>query len=345
VGRVQLASRRGAVVGTAEVVINQVVTPDAEVLANAPAMVGYDLNNAGVMTGDKQIDSDTKPVRWTAAGGVEQLSLGDHGTRGYTYDINENGDSVGQLELDDGGTVPALWRADGTLVEMGIPDWLPYDYARAFAINDSGTVVGNASLVRQEDDGFWHEYNDPFVWTEADGFRRLPHIGADRNLTEPFAVNDEGWVVGQSQDAGETHLVMWSPDGEIEDLGNLPNQSGGVAAAINADGVVVGTNGDDAFVWTRADGMHRLSDYGFNATASKVTSDGWVMGSAEVAPYQETPVVWDPQGRIYDVYGMVDPQAIYPVQAMGLNDQHQLLIYGYVVDGSGLQLLQLPELP
>ena len=91
--------------------------------------------------------------------------------------------------------------------------------------------------------------------------------------------------------------------------------------------------------------MHRLSDYGFNATASKVTSDGWVMGSAEVAPYQETPVVWDPQGRIYDVYGMVDPQAIYPVQAMGLNDQHQLLIYGYVVDGSGLQLLQLPELP
>ena len=80
----------------------------------------------------------------------------------------------------------------------------------------------------------------------------------------------------------------------------------------------MGTNGDDAFfVWTRADGMHRLSDDRFNATASKVTSDGWVMGSAEVAPYEETPVVWDPQGRIDDVYGMVDPQSIYPVQAMG----------------------------
>ena len=94
------------------------------------------------------------------------------------------------------------------------------------------------------------------------------------NLTEPFAINDDGWVVGQSQDAGEDHLVMWSPDGRSRTWANLPGQSGGVAAAINADGVVVGVNGDDAFVWTRADGMRRLADYGFNGNASKVTSDG-----------------------------------------------------------------------
>jgi subtilisin family serine protease/uncharacterized membrane protein len=345
VGRVQMKSLRGAVLGTAEVLIDQVTTPDAQVVANAPAMVGYDLNNAGVMTGDKQIDAQTKPVRWTAEGGVEQLALGDHGTTGYSYDINEHGDSVGQIALDDNRVVPALWKADGTLIELGLPDWLPYDYARAFAINDSGTVVGNASLLRQEDDGFWHEYNDPFIWTEAGGFQRLPHIGDDRSMTEPFAVNDDGWVVGHSVDGGDDHLVLWSPDREIEDLGNLPGMSGGVAAAINADGTVVGTNGDDAFVWTRADGLRRLADYGFSAGASKVTSDGWVMGSAEVAPYEETPVVWDPQGRVYDVHGMVDPSVFYPVQGMGLNDLHQLVVYGYTADGSGLQLLQLPALP
>jgi uncharacterized membrane protein len=333
------------VIGSAEVLIKEVTTPDAEVLAESAAMVGYDLNNAGVMTGDKQIDSLTKPVRWTAEGGVEELALGESGETGYSYDVNELGDSVGQIGRQDGSVVPALWRADGTLVELGLPDWLPYDYARAFAVNDAGAVVGNASLLRQEDDGKWHEYNDPFIWTEADGFRRLPHIGDDRNMTEPFAVNDDGWVVGHSMDAGEDHLVLWSPDGAIEDLGNLPGMAGGVAAAINDDGTVVGTSGDDAFVWTRADGMHRLADYGFSATASKVTSDGWVMGSAEIAPFEETPVVWDPQGRVYDVHGMVDPMVIFPVQAMGLNDLHQLLIYGYTADGSGLQLLQLPALP
>ena len=112
----------------------------------------------------------------------------------------------------DGSVVPALWRADGTLVELGLPDWLPYDYARAFAVNDAGAVVGNASLLRQEEDGYWHEYNDPFIWTEADGFQRLPHIGDARHLTEPFAINNDGYVVGHSQDAGEDHLVMWSPD-------------------------------------------------------------------------------------------------------------------------------------
>ena len=345
VGRVQFANRRGAVIGTAEVLIDDVTTPDAELLANAPAMVGYDLNNAGVMTGDKQIDSMTMPVRWTAEGGVEQLPIGEDGYNGFSYDINENGVSVGQVNLQDGGSVPAIWQADGTLVELGLPDWLPYDYARAFAINDNGTVVGNASLVRQEDDGFWHEYNDPFVWTEEGGFRQLPHIGEDRNNTEPISINDDGYVVGHSDLHGETHLVMWAPDGTIEDLGNLPGQSGGWAAAITDDRTVVGTSGHDAFVWTPAGGMRSLADWGFSASATKVTSDGWVMGSAELAPYYETPVVWDPQGRIYDVYGMVDPQSFYPVQGMGLNDQHQLLVYGYVGDGSGLQLLRLPELP
>ena len=98
---------------------------------------------------------------------------------GYSYDINEHGDSVGQINLEDGGAVAALWRADGSLVELGVPDWLPYDYARAFAINDSGTVVGNASLFRLEEDGYYHEYNDPFVWTEADGL----HSGCRTSAT------------------------------------------------------------------------------------------------------------------------------------------------------------------
>jgi probable HAF family extracellular repeat protein len=194
-------------------------------------------------------------------------------------------------------------------------------------------------------EGNWHEYNDPFIWTADQGFRRLPHLGADRYQTEPFAINDDGWIVGESTVAGEQHLVLWSPDLEIEDLGNLPGMSGGIAAAISADGTVVGTSGDDAFVWTRAAGLRRLADYGFSAGATKITSDGWVMGSAEVAPYEETPVVWDPQGRVYDVAGMVDPMTFYPVQNMGLNDAHQLLVYGYTPDGSGLQLLQLPALP
>ncbi len=346
VGRVQFANPRGTVIGAAEVLINQVTTPDAGVLAEAAPMVGYDLNNAGVMTGDKQIDSHTMPVRWTEDGGVEELQVREDAWSGYSYDINEHGDSVGQIDLEDGGAVAALWRADGTLVELGVPDWMPYQYARAFAINDSGMVVGNATLFRQEDDGYWHEYNDPFVWSEAEGFTRLPHIGDDRHNTEPYAINNDGYVVGQSHIGNEQHAVMWSPDGTIEDLGNLPGMSGAWARAINDSGVVVGSSGDDAFVWTRADGMRRLADFGFDGAAVKVNSDGWVIGQAQLTPWDETPVVWDPQGRIYDVYGMVDPQWFFPVQGMGLNDQRELLVYGYTDDGnSGLKLLQLPQLP
>ena len=171
---------------------------------------------------------------------------------------------------------------------------------------------GTRRLFRLEEDGYYHEYNDPFVWTEAEGFTRLPHIGDDRHNTEPFAINNDGYVVGQSHIGNEQHAVMWSPDGTIEDLGNLPGQSGGWARAINDSGVVVGSSGDDAFTWTRADGMRRLPDFGFDGAAVKVTSDGWVLGSAQITPWDETPVVWDPQGRVYDVYGMVEPAVVLP---------------------------------
>ena len=77
-----------------------------------------------------------------------------------------------------------------------------------------------------------------------------------------------------------------------------------------------------------------------------MTGDGGGLGSARLRPGDETPVVWDAQGRVYDLYGMVNPQWFFPVQGMGLNDQHQLLVYGYTDDGnSGLKLLQLPTLP
>ena len=176
-GRVQFANPQGAVIGTAEVLINEVTTPDASVLAESPAHGRLRPEQRRVMTGDKQIDSTTKPVRWTAAGGVEELSLGEDGWTGYSYDINELGDSVGQINLEDGSAVPALWRADGTLVELGLPDWLPYDYARAFAVNDSGTVVGNASLLQA---GGGREVPRVQRPVHLDRGRRLPAAPAHR---------------------------------------------------------------------------------------------------------------------------------------------------------------------
>ena len=129
---------------------------------------------------------------------------------------------------------------------------------------------------------------------------------------------------------------MWSPDGTIEDLGNLPGQSGGWATAINDSGVVVGSNGDDAFVWTRADGMRRLADFGFNAHRDqgdeRRLGDG--LGRARARTRRRR---WSGTRRVASTTstGWSTRSRSTRSRAMGLNDQHQLLVYGYTEDGNG----------
>ena len=345
VAMVPVANDHGTTIGSADIHVESVTTPDGTVLANLAPMVGFDMNNAGAMVGDKQIASQTKPVRWSQTGGYQQLALGDNGRRGTAYDINEAGTAVGQIELATGGLVPGVWEPDGTLTSIGTPDWRAYTQVRAVGINDAGQVVGDAVAYTRDSNGVGHLYDEAWLWTAADGFRRLPHLSDDPTETLALAINDAGYVVGSSKTNGTKHAVMWHPDGTIEDLGALPGMTGSEATAISQNGTVVGTSGDDAFVWTRSGGMHRLADYGFDGSAVKVTADGWVLGSAEVQPEDSDPVVWDPQGRVYDLNRMVDPATIYATIPMTINDLHQVVMYGYVGSGSGLVMMQLPSLP
>ncbi len=100
---------------------------------------------------------------------------------------------------------------------------------------------------------------------------------------------------------------------------------------VNATGTVVGTSGDDAFVWTEAGGMKRLADYGYDATGEKVTDDGWVLGTVELAPYYAVSAMWDPQGRLWDLSGMIpveDGDWFMPTYSFDINNEHQLMVYG-----------------
>ena len=344
VAMVPVANDHGTTIGYADVLVKAVSTPDGTVLANMAPMVGADMNNAGVLVGDKQISGRTKPIRWTRDGGVEPLSTGDTGRSGTAYDVNEAGDIAGEVTLTTGALVPALWQSDGSLTSIGVPTWRTYTTARASALNDKGQVVGDARLLERVN-GVGHTYDEGFVWSATEGFRRLPHLSDDTSETLPHAINDAGYTVGSSKINGTKHAVMWSPTGVIEDLGVLPGMGVSEATAISQNGTVVGTSGDDAFVWTRAGGMRRLADYGFDGSALKVTADGWVLGSAEVQPRDSVPVVWDPQGRVYDLTRMVDLDTIYPLDPMTINDKHEVVVYGYVGSASGEVLMQLPDLP
>jgi probable HAF family extracellular repeat protein len=347
IGRVRVANAFGTIVGAANVRISQVVAPKLEVKKWEKPFVGAKLTNSGVVAGDRQFNSRTVPTTWTESGGFKDLDKGA-AQSGSALDMNEGLATVGYLSYS-GQTRPAMWSADGTVTDLGLPEWRPRPYASGFAtgIDEQGTVVGFAEVQYRDETG-GHTYVDPFTWTAAGGFTKLDHLSDNTTQTQARAISPSGLVVGTSLTAGGApRAVTWDKGtGQLTNLGTLPGQGDSVALGVNAGGTVVGVSGDDAFVWTPA-GMQRLPDFGFNAVAEKVTSDGWILGSVELRPDLAVTAMWDPQGRIWDLSAMTPGDVWFnPTYAFGINDAHDLMIYGEggpAGASSSTALLHIPD--
>ncbi|WP_063762278.1 S8 family serine peptidase [Streptomyces sp. NRRL F-5123] len=327
VGRFSVATDRGDVIGSTDLVVERLTQPKATVTASFGPVVAFGLSDTGQVAGSQQVAGKSVPIRWDAATGVTQLANGG-GTSGYVLGQSRTaGYAAGQLTIG-GRTHGGVWNAAGDLTVLPIPDWKAYTFDRAFAVNDSGTVVGNATgYVTDPATGRNTEVNDAFVWTAAGGFRALPHLTANASLTEPLAIADDGTVVGHSALNGKRRAVKWAPDGTVTDLGTLPGMADSYAQAVNASGEIVGTSGDDAFVLRPGGTMTRLPDFGFDAHALGVNDAGWIVGTAETAPDDTTAVVWDPQGRMFDLGAMVDGRRWAATEGIGVNNAGQVAFY------------------
>lgn len=332
VGRVRVANQYGTIIGAADVAVTKVVVPQLDVVKWGAPFVGAAMNDSGVVAGDRQYNARMTPAIWTVQDGLTNLALGTS-KYGSALAMNEGQTAVGIVTDSAMHYVPAEWGKDGSLSMLGVPAWRPYTTGYATGINGGGVVAGFSELMAKESDGKYHNYSDGFVRTADGVFSKLDHLSTDLSGDQPRAINDAGMIVGNSLAADHApHAVTWDAStGAIHDLGTLPGQSSAQANDVNASGTVVGTSGDDAFVWTQAGGMKRLADYGYNATGEKVTDDGWVLGTVELDPDFAVSALWDPQGRLWDLSGMVPVDAgsyFLPTYSFDINNHHQLMIYG-----------------
>ncbi|MDQ0893161.1 S8 family serine peptidase [Agromyces ramosus] len=332
VGRVRVANEYGTIIGAASVEITTVEVPQLDVVSWAPPFVGAEMTDGGVAAGDRQYEGRMTPTTWTAEDGLVNLALEDR-EYGAALGINEDRTAVGVVTDSAGNFLPSLWAADGSLTVIGMPGWRPYSNGYATAVNDEGVVAGFAELLQQDPDGAWHSYSEGYARTPDGTFGKLEHLSSNPSGTQPRAINAAGTVVGNSLAEDDApHAVTWdAATGAVRDLGTLPGQWTAQAMDVNATGTVVGTSGDDAFAWTEANGMTRLADYGFDATAEKVTDDGWVLGTVELEPYFAVAAMWDPQGRLWDLSGMIpveDGGWFLPTYSFDINNRHQLMLYG-----------------
>jgi len=242
----------------------------------------YDINDAGTAVGGVQQVAGYWAVRWSVAGTAEVVqsyggnlysvnefgwAAGSSGTlspdnvvgrllvpwctwcRGSGWDINNAGQVTGSvLDPTAGpphGTRAALWEADGSFTDLGVPPGPSNQATAARGTSESGHVVGRMT----DPAGMTHA----FLWT--------PELGLKDLGTNPFSdgcpglsaqdISDRDEVVGMSYGPSATSCYMvpfyWS---EATGFVQLPAPAGyetgsGIARRINNRGQIVGdfTNG------------------------------------------------------------------------------------------------------
>ncbi|WP_455565581.1 S8 family serine peptidase [Micromonospora purpureochromogenes] len=326
-GALDLVNTDGAVVGQAGVTIAGVHAPSLRVTNMFGPMAVFGAADS-VAVGSAQVDGVSRPSRWTPQGGITHYD----GYEGHILGVNRKGDGVGQSEHADKPAMAAVFHADGTVTELPMPPWVGTDvlYARAFAANDAGVVVGNVTSWTQARG--WRV--EAFRWTAEAGYVRLPHLTEEPDQTQPLGVNSSGVVVGSSKKNGVAVACWWDSNGGVHEIGALQPGTSSVLHEINDSGTAVGESGSHAAIWTAAGGLRALPDFGFNSSAMGINKAGWIIGQADMAPYDTHVVAWDPQGRLWDLSAMMPPDQFYPNEAVDVTDDGAFVVYGQALDGS-----------
>ena len=293
------------------------------------------INDAGVATGRYDGPNGPEVFTWTKAGGMQFP-----GVPGIAHDINNNGDIVGRSgahaflrwsygPMSDLGTLaggdssaafalnedrlvagtsdaPLLphgfrWSHPGPMYDLHLFNYTVHESSRAYGINGSGHIVGEARYT------YW---TDAFIWTPTNGIALLP--GAGGSETKAFDINDAGIVVGTSTVAtqgtpfGPNFAVKWTPAG-IQPLSGpgLTN----TALAINNNNYAVGvTDQTDATLWAPSAAPYALGNLpgGGGSRAHDVNQHLEIVGSGRAADYTRHAVYWKVT-FYYEVIGRLIP--------------------------------------
>lgn len=280
----------GQVVGRSDIGSNVVATlwtaASARDLGHLPSSrawaMAYDISDGGVVVGDSVFGSNgLHAFRWTADGGMQDLSASIGGADSRAYGVNAIWQAVGEAHLP-GGIVAGLWQPDGSFVQIGHLN-RPGDVALmsgAAAISDSAWVVGSTYYASQS--------SQAFRWSPGLG---MSGLGKFSDTSRDYArdVNQQGWAVGESwfgNSSSDVRAVMWNGAGELVLLQGS-DWLFSAAEGINEAGTVVGrgfrSDGAQAWVWTAETGMLDLNSLVVDGGSFRVVEASAINAKGQIA--------------------------------------------------------------
>lgn len=216
---------------------------DLGVIGSDTQSIAYALNNAGQVVGVSYNYGDLQPHAFMWQGGV-LTSLGNFSPR----DMNNSGAVVGHKTVFNAANLwvdTACRWAGGTLSDLGTLGGYTSD---AFAINDSGDVVGQSFLPD-------NVTLRACAWIGASTRDLGTLAGTTGSKSAAADINAGRQVVGWSDTAaGEPHACLFQLDANglvtsRTDLGVL-GTSASYAYGINSAGDVVGSSDAKGFIWS-----------------------------------------------------------------------------------------------
>ena len=225
---------------------------------------------------------------WSRETGMKALPLPPGAVRSYAKDINDLGQVVGSVLIDNASHV-LVWTLEGGMTDIGgLTGSLG---SSAEAINNAGQVVGSSfdasGRIRA------------FRWSPSEGMIALPMPpGTERSVA--YGINARGDVVGVRN--GDRPF-RWSQENGTEDLTLFGSDVYGAAMAIADNGDVVGESGGidnynqldvTRMVLWSADGTKRIIDactggyfaydytYVCRSSANAINSAGQIAGNSDL---------------------------------------------------------------
>jgi len=210
-------------------------------------------------------------LRWSTT----RLSIGN----GLATDVNNQGQVVGYHSTNQ-GTRAFLW-SNGTLQNLGT---LGGGDSRAFAVNETGQVVGQSTRA----DGLWHA----FLWQNGT-MQDLGALNADVSVATD--IDNQGRVVGYTEVIGaQTRAFLWQ-NGQMKRPGNLIGYS--TANAIDSKGRIVGAFGarlsPRAYRWEGGAITDLGTLTGSNGAAALATAGGRIVGWSTIHTGAQRAFLWE----------------------------------------------------